>query len=354
VSSGHRAKENGHHVRKARKILCRLAKRRWQKNSQIVQQQTRSTPVRGRTKGAQSPKKEGARESVGDILRARYETPGPRSHQQTVSRWLTQTAGNAKPQDLSAAHVEEVNLTIQRATKSHSSRTNHARALGRVLRYLWENYGAPKLDDHVHKYPGLRPRNITATEDDRAAILAAAPTHLRLFILLCSDLAIRSGTAARLGPDNYDPNRRKLTFTSKYGEKLTLPTTQAVDEMLNMCDLRNPEPFVRQLWHAQPGNHHPHASAKARSQHQTLLAAFGRLKASLGITRPLTPHDLRRTTAVAMYRQTRNLRKVQALLGHRSMQATIWYLDHDLEPVELETLETIKLPYIVRRKDTAA
>ena len=247
-----------------------------------------------------------------------------------------------------------MNATIFRSTQSHASRTNHARALGRILRYLWENHGAPKLDDQIRRYPGLRPRNITATEDDRAAIIGAAPTHMRLFILLCSDLAIRSGTAARLAPEHYDANRKTLTFTTKYGEKLSLPTTKDIETLLDDCDMRNPEPFVKQLWHQQPGNGHPHRSALARSQHLTLLAAFSRLKAKLGITRPLTPHDLRRTTAVAMYRHTHNLRKVQALLGHRSLQATIWYLDHDLEPVEIETLETIKRPFIVTRKERTA
>jgi integrase len=54
-----------------------------------------------------------------------------------------------------------------------------------------------------------------------------------------------------------------------------------------------------------------------------------------------------------MYRHTSNVRKVQALLGHRSMQATIWYLDHDLEPVEAEDLETIKRPHLVRKAKSA-
>ena len=139
------------------------------------------------------------------------------------------------------------------------------------------------------------------------------------------------------------------------GEKLSLPTTAEIETLLDDCDPRNPEPFVRQLWHNQPGNNHPHQrGAMRRSQHLTLLAAFGRLRRSLGITRHLTPHDLRRTTAVAMYRHTRNLRQVQALLGHRSLQATIWYLDHELEPIEAETLEAIKKPFIVPRKEHTA
>jgi integrase len=45
-----------------------------------------------------------------------------------------------------------------------------------------------------------------------------------------------------------------------------------------------------------------------------------------------------------MYQQTGDIRTVQALLGHRSMASTIWYLDHDLMPVPRATLELIKRP----------
>ena len=241
------------------------------------------------------------------------------------------------------------------STTSHASHTSYARALARVLRFLWENHGAPKLDNHVRRYPGLRPRNVTATDDEREALLAAAPPHLRLFILLCSDLAIRSGTAARIAPEHYDSHRRRLTFTTKFGEKLSLPTTAGIETLLDDCDMQNPESFVRQLWYGKNGQRRPYKhAALTSSQHIQLVTSFRTLRLKLGITRHLTPHDLRRTTAVAMLRHTGDVRKVQALLGHRSLQATIWYLDHDLEPVDLETLEAIRLPFIIPRKDKTA
>ena len=43
-----------------------------------------------------------------------------------------------------------------------------------------------------------------------------------------------------------------------------------------------------------------------------------------------------------MYELTGDLRAVQALLGHRTLIATIWYLDHDLKPVSRANLELIK------------
>jgi integrase len=218
---------------------------------------------------------------------------------------------------------------------------NRANALRRILRWLWEHHGSPKLDQHVRRYPGLRPRNVTARDDERAALLAAAPAHLRLFLLLCSDLAIRSGTACRLGPEHYDPRRGLLSFSTKYGAKLTLPATAEIEELLTRCSMQDPTPFVRQLWFQSPHAHNLKADAAPQT---TLNRALRRLRLSLGITRKLTPHDFRRTTAVAMLEETGDVRDVQALLGHRSLQATIWYLDHDLRPVQRNTLELLKRP----------
>ena len=56
------------------------------------------------------------------------------------------------------------------------------------------------------------------------------------------------------------------------------------------------------------------------------------------------PTPLRRTAAVAMLEYTRDVRDVQALLGHRNLPSTLWYLDHDLRPIKRSTLELLKRP----------
>jgi site-specific recombinase XerD len=83
-----------------------------------------------------------------------------------------------------------------------------------------------------------------------------------------------------------------------------------------------------------------------------LRRCFARLRLRAGIGRRITPHDLRRTTAVAMLESTADIRDVQALLGHRTLNSTIWYLDHDLRPVKRSVLELIKRP--VWRKELSA
>lgn len=119
----------------------------------------------------------------------------------------------------------------------------------RLLGWLTKHYGAPDLTDLIGKHPGLRPRNVTATEAEKQALLAAAPQHLRLWLLLCSDLAIRSGTASRIGPRNYNAASRELRFTTKLGERLTLPVTAEIAAYIAQCDPADPSPFVRRVPH---------------------------------------------------------------------------------------------------------
>jgi integrase len=205
----------------------------------------------------------------------------------------------------------------------------------------------------VRRYTTPRPRNVTVTDEERSRLLAAAPPHLRLWLLLCSDLAIRSGTAIALGPAHFDPARRTLTFTTKCDEHLTLPTTAAVEALISQCSLDTSTSFVRQLW--QKNNHRNRFSGRLTTMcAPALRIVFRKLCKSLNFTRRIVLHDLRRTTAVAIYRRTGDVRDAQALLGHKNLQSTFWYLDHDIRPLTRETLESIKRPFLVQQKEKSA
>lgn len=195
----------------------------------------------------------------------------------------------------------------------------------------------------ITKHPGLRPRNVTMTQREIDSILAAAPDDIRLWLLLCSDLAMRSGTASRIGPTNYDPRRRELRFTTKCDEALTLPVTAEIAAILDTCDHSSPLSYVQQLSFRQQREGRG-GQFKVNPTRYTINCRFRRLLATLPVRQNLRPHDLRRTAAVRMYEHTNDARDVQALLGHRNLASTIWYLDHDLRPVSRATLELIKRP----------
>jgi integrase len=275
---------------------------------------------------------------------------------QAAKRIIAQ-AGSKKPHEIKASDVIEIDEALRREGHTNTTLSTYAASIRSLLLWLWANYGAPKLDDQVRHYPGVRPRNVTVTDGEKVCLLNAASAHMRLYILLCSDLAIRSGTAARLMPSNYDADKGVLRFVTKKAETVALPVTEEIRELLGRCDMAKSEPFIRQLWRAESrdgkgyrhGYGHP-LEETVKHGGLTLADKFRRLKDKVGITRRITPHDLRRTTAVALFEQTGDVRDVQSLLGHRSLQSTIWYLDHNATPVKRSTLELIKRPEWARKE----
>lgn len=220
-----------------------------------------------------------------------------------------------------------------------------------VLRWLWQYHGAPKLDEQVKHFAQGRPRNVCVTDAEKLIVLSSAPSHIRLWLLLCSDLALRSGTAVEMSGEHYDPVAKTLTFKTKCDESLSLPVTKEIAEMFGTCDIDSSDSFVRQLWRKN------HTTQRKKSKITTggrlsLNRVFRKLLVELKITRKLRPHDFRRTTAVAMLNATGDIREVQALLGHKNLQSTFWYLDHEMRQVKRTTLELIKRP--AWRKEPAA
>lgn len=247
----------------------------------------------------------------------------------------------------------EATAIIDNPHYANSTRAVRCGVLRNLLRWLWEEHGAEKLDRYVSKHPAIRPRNTKATRAEIDSLLAAASPALRLWILLCSDLAIRSGTAMGISPEHYDQERKALTFTSKKGSRVTLPVTGAVAEILDSCNLASSVPFISQVRDNTRRRTGPNRTRQVMNS-SNLRSEFRELRKSLGIERKLVLHDLRRTSAVRLYQRTHNVRLVQTLLGHVSLASTIWYLDNELEPVELEELEAIKLPFLVKRKEQIA
>lgn len=176
-------------------------------------------------------------------------------------------------------------------------------------------------------------------------ILNAAPPYLLMWVLLCSDCAIRSGAATAIGNSHYDPIARTVSIKTKYGSTQTLPVTEAIAALASQCP--HPTlPWMSQLprGEVRRKNCTVHMGPLLAPYKQPALAmAWAALLHRCGITRRIIPHDLRRTTARAVYSHTHDLRLVQALLGHSHLAHTAWYLQDALTPVPRETLEFAKL-----------
>ena len=338
---------NNHRVFKRNSLLCRLDRHRRPSPPQSFYHRKRRSSTRSNSESylLKTP----AEDTVGAILRALQTRRPTDDTTAKAARTIITFAGTKRPHELSAADAYEIDAAICESGYAHSTRLNRATNVRRLLRWLKDHHGAPDLTNLITRHPGLRPRNVTATDTERAAILAAAPPDIRLWLLLCSDLAMRSGTAQRITSDEYDASREEIRFITKLGEHLTLPVTAEIADAFALCDAASTVPFVRQTQIAQQ-----QASFKNRQQagrpinptatRTAINVRYRRLLDRIGIMRKLTPHDFRRTTATRLYEKTGDARDVQALLGHRSLASTIWYLDHDMRPVSRTMLELLKQP----------
>ena len=223
-------------------------------------------------------------------------------------------------------------------------------AIRAILRWLWGNHGAPKLDQHIRRYPGTRPRNITADREeiDRSGVQRAAQPALvdtPLFRPRHPFRHSRAPRARRIPPANRRAPLHQQARCAPHAAR-----HRAVRELIDQCDLRDPRPFVRQLWPHRNGRQFQLTQIAADAT--PLRHAFQKLCKANGITRHIVPHDLRRTTAVAMLRHTHDVRDVQAILGHRSSIHNLVSRPRSAARHALN-LETIKRPTSFRERNTA-
>jgi len=165
---------------------------------------------------------------------------------------LIELCGSLGPSQVTLSHIDTINGRILEST-SPFTRTCRAAAIRRILRYLVSQHRTKDFTAFVCKPKVARPRNVTVTYDERMKLLGKASPCVKCWLLMCSDMAIRSGTAVKLGPSHYDQRRRVLTFTTKYQNRQELPVTEELASLLDTCT--DPTvPFVGQL----SRGHHPY------------------------------------------------------------------------------------------------
>lgn len=266
--------------------------------------------------------------AVADYQQAHRKNPNAAAALQA----LVAAHGSETPANLDAAKISQV--TQGWTGKKQHTRANYSKALRSFLRHLEETADAPKaINRTVARVNQPSPRGVVATDDERERMLAAATPRLRFFLLLCGDLGIRHRTATRIALENWHPLTRSLSFTTKGNVHQTLPVTDAIADMIHALPAGSSDttPIVTLL---RPPKQEGHPPGKA----PRFLKAFNKLKEQLGIRADLHIHDLRRTAAEDVWEATKDIRMVQAQLGHRSPITTVRYLANkvqlqDLQPV---------------------
>ncbi len=179
--------------------------------------------------------------------------------------------------------------------------------------------------------PGLRraqPRTVTVSDVDFALVLAQADPLADFALILARHCGLRAATILRLAPKHVKNNH--ITVPTKGSTWTNVPMSPAVGELLaglvGLC-VRPDQPILAQFG-VKHGFQLNRRIAKAQ-------AAAG-CKGCWGL------HDLRRTFARALYRESGDVRVVQNAMAHASPVHTFHYLvSPDTQPTiaQLEAAE---------------
>ncbi len=240
--------------------------------------------------------------------------------------------GSKRPGHITATEVTRMWTGWTERKLAPATMRAYTQGLRWLLRYLGVAERIIQTIPRGHKAP---PRGTTYAHHEIAEQLAAAEPGLRLYIMFCSDLAIRANTAMQMSEDDWDADAKVLRFTTKHNALVVLPVTERIAEMLAMIH-RYPHPDRATPYVARLGG--PNVRASPRASYRKKLIALQR---DLG-HKTGTSHDYRRSAARRLYDRTKDLRLVQALLGHASLETTLHYLYPQRMQLTAEQLEQNK------------
>lgn len=199
------------------------------------------------------------------------------------------------------------------------------------MRHL-ARHGAPDIVGELPKERRPRPRAVIATREEIERLLALAPPWLKCFLLLCAHCGLRGGTAMRVAPMHYNPERQTIKIDTKGGVIIEQPVSPQIQQLFEMAP--KDDPTTPYIWLLK-GHYSPAATFQGKAS--TIYAHWRALKKKAGVNANLRPHDLRRTLAVTAYELHRDIRVVQQILGHSNIGSTAHYLEHR-DPTKLRSL----------------
>ncbi len=254
--------------------------------------------------------------------------PQPIRHDERVTRRaIVKQLGHLYPQEVTAAHVNAL-CQLWRAQTPSSRVSAHSR-----VRHVLHLLGCPPNSDGYPIVPTVTPREVTVPDSEFTAVLDAAGPKLRLALLLARDAALRISACIKLEHRNIDFEANEITGKTKRNTNYQVEMTKRLrDELAYAAHVAKPgKPLICTF------NRYGKTPHNSSLSHELI-----KVKKELGITRPWGFHDLRRTSARALYKRTKDIRKVQSLLGHTSLTSTLWYLGNAGQQPSAEELEATR------------
>lgn len=274
--------------------------------------------------------------TVAQICEAWTEAHDSHHHSRTPAKQLGKIAGPINPHELTALHIHSL-VASWKSRYARNTVHGYVQELRKILAHIGALAGRPDTEKLAPRVAAPRPRTTIADPIELQKLLAAAPGWMRCAILLAVHEGLRTSDLLRIAPIHYNAEARTLTFEQKKTERpVTLPITAQLAECLEQAPATdNPAtPFI-ELYRGGP------------TAYTRLRYHWSKLKRITHADPNLHMHDLRHTLAVGLYEISKDLRVVEQMLGHQSLQSTIRYLEHQdtakLKPY-LDALWTPKGP----------
>jgi len=244
-----------------------------------------------------------------------------------IARHVTELFNETPPDQVNPELFASALIARWKKSYAPISVFNRASALRGFCRWLDKLTATRRFSDCVPAMSQPDPRTLTITQDDVTTLAHAAPPWLRVVILSCYELGLRSGTAMRLCPEHWNREAHTVTIETKKARKTTQPVSPRLEELFESSEAEPGVPFW--LAHHGPDRlQETRGAARHKTTNAVMLSrAWNALKKKCGVDQRLWLHDLRRTLCVLTYEQSgKDLIAAQAALGHKNLATTLRYL----------------------------
>jgi len=208
-------------------------------------------------------------------------------------------------------------------TYASHTRWNRMRATRRLLREVDAAFGT-QLAEHVPRMGQPPAKRTTATEAEFLRLYDHADQTMRLLLMLCGGLALRWREALRAAPEHWNQDTHTITLETKGRRFKQFPVPEGLEQTFRYLQRSGSGTFLQR-------------AAGRKINGGALRHRWKKLTKAAGCEH-LNPHDLRRTAAVSLYRETKDIIAVKAMLGHSNLNTTAYYL----QPHEAKSMDDLR------------
>ena len=251
-----------------------------------------------------------------DILRARGNADRTIDNYLYSLKGLAQFLGERGLESADADDIVAYQIEIAASGRSDSCVRVATYALRGFLEHVLERANAKLAKLPRPRQPKRLPE-VLSPEEVGAIIDAAPSPKYRAAFMLCYGAGLRTDEVVHLLPHHIDSERMLIRVEQGKGKKdrQVMLSVRLLEELRACWKRYRPEQFL--------------IEGKRRGQPidaTSIQRAFREARERAGVQKRVTPRSLRHAFATHLIEQGTNLRKVQALLGHQSLNTTAVYV----------------------------